>query len=156
MNFYHKFLPTYSRPRQAREVEVSDTYLDHEEVTTSNATKEALARSSLPKADTPTCLTTDASDTAIRVLLQQHNNGTWHPISVFSKKMTPAETRYSTYDRELLAVYLASTYVISWKADSSMYLQITDYSLHTQHPLLSPLTQTSSSAWIHFSIHFHY
>lgn len=26
---------------------------------------------------------------------------------IFSKKMTPAETRYSTFDRELLAVYLA-------------------------------------------------
>ena len=31
----------------------------------------------------------------------------WHPISFFSRKMTPAETRYSTFNRELLAVYLA-------------------------------------------------
>ena len=31
----------------------------------------------------------------------------WHPISFFSKKMKSAETRYSTFDRELLAVYLA-------------------------------------------------
>ena len=41
-------------------------------------------------------------------VLQQYVDGTWHPISFLSKKMTPAETRYSTFDRELLAVYLAT------------------------------------------------
>ena len=50
---------------------------------------------------------TDASDTAVGAVLQQHINGAWHPISFFSKKMKPAETRYSTFDRELLAIYLA-------------------------------------------------
>ena len=49
---------------------------------------------------------TDASDTAVGAVLQ-HIHGTWHPISFFSRKMTPAETRYSTFDRELLAVYLS-------------------------------------------------
>ena len=49
---------------------------------------------------------TDASDTAVGAVLQQHINGIWRPISFFSRKMTPAETRYSTC-RELLAVYLA-------------------------------------------------
>ena len=29
----------------------------------------------------------------------------WQPLSFFSKKLTPAETRYSAFDRELLAVY---------------------------------------------------
>ena len=52
---------------------------------------------------------TDASDTAVGAVLQQYINGTWRPIS-FSRKMTPAETRYSTFDRELLAVYLAITH----------------------------------------------
>ena len=73
-------------------------------------TKEALANASLlsyPKDNAPTCLMTDASDTAVGAVLQQYVNGTWRPISFFSRKMTPAETRYSTFDRELLAVYLA-------------------------------------------------
>ena len=39
------------------------------------------------------------------MLWKQYVN--WHPISFFSRKMTPAETWYSTFDRELLAVYLA-------------------------------------------------
>lgn len=49
----------------------------------------------------PPHLMTDASDTA-------DNTSTASGVpSFFSRKMTPAETRYSTFDRELLAVYLA-------------------------------------------------
>ena len=40
-------------------------------------------------------------------VLQQHIDGVWCPISFFSKKLKPSETRYSTFDRELLAVYLS-------------------------------------------------
>lgn len=50
---------------------------------------------------------TDASDVAVGDVLQQHIAGMWCPIAYFSKKLKPAETRYSTFDRELLAVYLA-------------------------------------------------
>ena len=50
---------------------------------------------------------TDASDTAIGAVLQQYVDGQWQPVSFFSKKLKPAETRYSTFDRELLAIYLA-------------------------------------------------
>ena len=49
---------------------------------------------------------TDASDTAVETVLQQNIKGTWKPISFFSRKLNPAETRYSTFDRELLAVFL--------------------------------------------------
>ena len=74
------------------------------------ATKEVLADASLLfylQPDAPTCLMTDTSDTAVGAVLQQHTNGIWHPISFFSRKMTPDKTRYSTFDREQLAVYLA-------------------------------------------------
>ena len=39
-------------------------------------------------------------------MLQQWVNGQWCPLSFFSKALKPAETRYSTFDRELLAIYL--------------------------------------------------
>ena len=39
--------------------------------------------------------------------MQQYVDDMWHPVSFFSKKMKPAETRYNTFDRELLAVYFA-------------------------------------------------
>ena len=71
-------------------------------------TKEALANATLlyyPKLDASTCLLTDASDIAV---CSKHVEGKWHVISFFSKKLKPAETRYSTFDQELLAVCLAS------------------------------------------------
>ena len=72
--------------------------------------KEMLANATLlhhPIPEAPTCIATDASDTAVGAVLQQFIQDAWCPIAYFSKKLQPAETRYSTFDRELLAIYLA-------------------------------------------------
>ena len=37
--------------------------------------------------------------------MQQYIDNVWQPLSFLSKKLTLAETRYSAFDRELLAVY---------------------------------------------------
>ena len=47
----------------------------------------------------------DASDFAVGGVLQQRIDNVWQPLSFFSKKLAPAETRHSGFDRELLAVY---------------------------------------------------
>ena len=60
-----------------------------------------------PSATAETCINTDASDTAVGAVLQQPLNGVWTPISFFSRKLHTAETKYSTLDKELLAMYLA-------------------------------------------------
>ena len=82
-----------------------------------------------PKVDTPTRLTTDASDAEFGAVLLQHHNGTRHPISFLSNKITPAETRYSTFNRELLAVHLPIKH----------FVQITDHSpsYSTRTPIVS-------------------
>ena len=49
----------------------------------------------------------DESDKAVGAVLQQQIDDEWRPLSYFSKKLRPAETRYGTFDRELLAVYLS-------------------------------------------------
>ena len=72
--------------------------------------KQALANATFlihPVTNAPTNIMTDASDIAVGAVLQQYINGQWCPLSFFSKALKPAETRYSTYDRELLAIYLA-------------------------------------------------
>ena len=72
--------------------------------------KRALADATLlvhPTSDAPTCIATDASDVAVGAVLQQYIHGQWCPISFFSRALKPAERRYSTFDRELLAIYLA-------------------------------------------------
>ena len=50
---------------------------------------------------------TDASDTAVGAVLQQEVEQHWQPIAYFSRKLQPAEQNYSTFDRELLSIYLA-------------------------------------------------
>lgn len=52
-------------------------------------------------------LVTDASQVAVGAALHQIVDGCPTPISFFSKKLTETQRKYSTYDRELLAVYLA-------------------------------------------------
>lgn len=47
----------------------------------------------------------DASDTCVGAVLNQHVEGNEQPLGYYSKKLTPAQTRYSAYDRELTAIY---------------------------------------------------
>ena len=73
-------------------------------------TKRRLAEATLlahPKTDAPLALFTDASDSAVGSALHQKVEGTWQPLAFFSKKLNATEKRYSTFDRELLAIYLA-------------------------------------------------
>lgn len=50
---------------------------------------------------------TDASNVAVGAVLHQRNNNVWEPLAFFSKRLSDTEQRYSTFDRELLAIYLA-------------------------------------------------
>ena len=70
--------------------------------------KQILANATLlvhPDHAAPLNITCDDSDFAIGGVLQQYINNVWQPLSFFSKKLTPAETRYSAFDRGLSAVY---------------------------------------------------
>ena len=68
--------------------------------------KQILANATLlVHPDSTAQITCDASDVAVGGVLQQFLNGMWQPLSFFSKKLNPAETRYSAFDRELLAVF---------------------------------------------------
>ena len=55
----------------------------------------------------PTSIMTYACDKAVGAVLQQCIGDAWHPIAYFSRKLKPAEVRYSAFDKELLAMYLA-------------------------------------------------
>ena len=54
-----------------------------------------------PDHSTPLNITCDAIDFAAGGVLQQYIDNVWQPLSFFSKKLTPAETRYSEFDRKL-------------------------------------------------------
>jgi RNase H-like domain found in reverse transcriptase len=52
-------------------------------------------------------LVTDASDSHVGAVLQQRESKAWRPLSFFSQKLSPAQSRYSTFDRKLTAVFAA-------------------------------------------------
>ena len=73
--------------------------------------KDALAADTCLPHPSPTAETrinTDASDTAVGAVFQQHIAGVWTPTCFFSSKLHSAETKYSTFDKELLAMHLAA------------------------------------------------
>ena len=73
-----------------------------------NKTKTILSQASLlvyPDINALTSLMVDASDVAIGGVLQICLNGSWSPIAFFSRRLFPAQRKYSAFDREK-AMYL--------------------------------------------------
>lgn len=52
-------------------------------------------------------LMVDASNTAVGAAIHQVKENIFQPLGFFSKQLNPTQQRYSTYDRELLAIVLA-------------------------------------------------
>ena len=114
VNFYHRFIPhaaAVMRPLysaisgKAKLVEWTD-----EMNMAFTQTKEALAQATMlvhPHPEAPTALTVDASDVAVGGVLEQLIDGNWQPLAFFSRQLRPPERKYSTFDRELLGLYLA-------------------------------------------------
>lgn len=68
--------------------------------------KDAVALSH-PIPDARLVLVTDASNSAAGAVLHQLVKNEAQPLGFFSKKFSDTQQRYSTYDRELTAIYLA-------------------------------------------------
>ena len=117
VNFYQRFIPNCVRPLQPLNQFLSSSKHTSSQLTWDDtasaafdAIKQALADATLlahPKLLAPTSIMTCASKYAVGAVLQQYIDDEWHPIAYFFKKLRLAETRYSTFDRELLAIYLA-------------------------------------------------
>ena len=114
VNFYHRFIPSAAnimqplyqaiagRPKQLQWTE--------ESIAAFSRTKEALANATMltyPQANAPLAVTVYNSGVAVGAVLEQLVADTWQPLAFFSKSLRPAERRYSTFDCELLALYLA-------------------------------------------------
>ncbi|GBM12232.1 Retrovirus-related Pol polyprotein from transposon 17.6, partial [Araneus ventricosus] len=95
--------------------------------------KNDLAKATLlsfPNSELPLSLFTDALDTAIGAVLQQDENSAWQPIAFYSKKLNDTQQNYSTYDRELLGIYLSVKHF-------KHYLEGRTFTIYTDH---KPLT----------------
>jgi len=95
--------------------------------------KEGLTRATLlahPDPAAKLAVTTDASSTAIGAVIQQYTEEGWQPLAFLSKKLSNAQTKYSPYDQELLAVYsvVIRHYRHMLEGAHSLYTRITSHS----------------------------
>ena len=136
VNFYHRFVPNCAKlleplNKLLSSPEKGSRHLawDEEATTAFKEIKDALDDATLlvhPKPNAPTCIMADAPDCAVGAVLQQYIDGGWCHITYFSKKLRPAETRYSSFDRELLAIYLAIKH-LRHLVEGRDFLALTDH-----------------------------
>ncbi|BHF71079.1 hypothetical protein SprV_0401413300 [Sparganum proliferum] len=88
----------------------------------------------------PLSIVADASNFAIGAALQQQTPTGTQPLAFYSAKLTPPQTRYSTFGRELLAIYLAIKHFRN-------YIEGRDFCIYTDHKPLTYALSTSSDKY---------
>ena len=119
VNYYHRFIPHAAevlapmndllKGRKAKSPTPLRWSPDAEAAF--NNVRQHLASLTLlahPKPDAATVLATDASADAVGAALQQEVDGVMRPLAFFSHRLDDRQRRYSAYDRELLAIFLAT------------------------------------------------
>lgn len=110
--YYRDFVPHYAQKAQplvetTRKAEKNkmtwtpEKEAAFEELKTALSTRPVLKS---PDVKRDFVLRTDASDTCIGAVLLQEHGGLLHPVSYASRQLLPRETRYSTVERECLAI----------------------------------------------------
>lgn len=148
VNFYHRFVPNFAQllaPLHSHLVSLSTKKKPKPTFTWPEScndcftkVKQALAEATLlvhPVENASFNITTDASDVGVgAVLEQQEENGEWKPLGFFSRRLSSAESRYSAFDRELLAIYLALKHF-------RHFVEGRVFSVYTDHkPLINAMT----------------
>ena len=115
--FYQRCIPDFSNKvnhlRKLVHAQVFNWTEDCERAFSNLKTELAAATFlSFPMKDASLTITADASSHAIGACLHQVKNEQTSPLGFFSRKLSDTETRYSTFDRELLAIFCA---VRKWK-----------------------------------------
>ncbi|GBN21459.1 Transposon Tf2-6 polyprotein [Araneus ventricosus] len=121
INFYRRFVPNAARTQA-----VLNAYLkganknDKTPITWTEEARNAfkkckhyLAEATVlyhPSANATLAIVVDASDNAVGAALQQQVTTGWQLLAFYSEYLSPAQRRYSAYDRELLAAYMAIKY----------------------------------------------
>lgn len=142
VNFYHRFIPhcaailqplhTLLSEHPARPRAAPLVWTDAAQ-TAFTSIRTAISQATLLCHPHPTarlCLMTDASDVGLGGALQQLVDDVWQPLAFFSRKLTPSQQRYSTFGRELLAVYLSVRHFRS-------FLEGRDFFVATDHQALA-------------------
>lgn len=116
INFYHRFIENaatvlapfnkYLANKKKKDKQPINWTTTEEEAF--RESKKRLANATLlahPIENAKLIIKTDASSIAMGTVLEQYQSGEWKPLGFYSKKLSKTQQRYSTYDRELLAIY---------------------------------------------------
>ncbi|XP_066253847.1 uncharacterized protein [Euwallacea similis] len=151
LNFYRKCLPhaahhqsvLHDLHKNCKKNDKTPIKWTDETVNAFNECKHDLANAATlnhPSSSAPLSLTVDASDFAMGAVVEQMVNSSWKPLSFFSKKFSKTQCNYSTYDRELLALYSAIKYF-------RHFLEGRPFTIYTDHkPLIYAFIQKSDKA----------
>jgi hypothetical protein len=142
VNFYRRFLPGIARTLQplTDALKGAPKTLEWPLAAAFGAAKAALAAAvplAHPAPNAVLSLATDASDTHVGGVLQQLTGGRWQPLAFYSKKLSGAGTRYSTFDRELLAAFRAVRH-FRFLLEGRQFRLLTDHK-----PLVTSLFRTT-------------
>ena len=120
LNFYRRFIPKAAQVQallndllQGNVKGKTPVKWTQEAEAAFENSKVSLAQATLlahPRINAPLAIFCDASDFTIGAALQQRIDDDWEPLAFFSRKLSTAERKYATYDRELLAIYEAVKY----------------------------------------------
>jgi len=144
-NFYQRCIPQFSEIVMPLRnlMKQSDFNWDSKHDAAFDKLKEAVSLAtelSFPDANATFSITADASGHAIGACLHQIVNGVSSPLSFFSRKLSDAEVRYSTFDKELLAVFSA---LKKWK----YMVQDSNLTIFTDHkPLVGAVKSGTERA----------
>ena len=142
LNFYRKFLPRgamnqsslnnflkgTTKKHDTKEVPWTDDTIKYFQICKQELVDATFLAHPVPNAKLE--LKVDASNFAVGGVLEQLVNNSRQPLCFFTKRLTSTEMKYSTYDRELLAIYKSIKYF-------RHYLEARQFIIFTDH---RPLT----------------
>ena len=118
INFYRRFIPNAAQAQAPLNDMLGNIIKGNSPVTWTDEARDAfrqckedLSRATLlahPELNAPVALTCDASNTMLGASLQQRIGVNWEPLAFFSTKLSPTQRNYSTFDWELLAIYMSN------------------------------------------------
>lgn len=149
VNFYRRHLPKAAEIHaklnmflyNAKKKDKSLIHWTEESIEAFEKSKQSLkeaATLAFPSTKAPIALMTDCSNLCAGAVLQQKEGNTWRPLGFFSNKLSEAQQKYSTFDRELLAIYMAIKHF-------RYMIEGRDITVYTDHkPLVYALTKTTT------------
>uniref|UniRef100_A0A1X7UWY9 RNA-directed DNA polymerase n=1 Tax=Amphimedon queenslandica TaxID=400682 RepID=A0A1X7UWY9_AMPQE len=105
-NFYNRFVPNLASVLSPLYKYLGKEYKNTKKIVWTEDSIAAFEAAKTALADA-TLLAHPKHNAPLRAVLQQWVDSSWQPLAFFSKKLQPAERKYSTIDRELFGIYLA-------------------------------------------------